>query len=127
MSTRKVSFLALALSGLTLAAFVPVSLHAAPAPPLQWVVGQVGQILVQPNEKYYIFSLQSDDGTTTFVRFCDPSTGAGVPVTAGSRDYDLLKEAYFRDLRIQVGVRSFGYDPQAGTQKNCLDRVTLYK
>jgi hypothetical protein len=127
MSTWKVSFLALALSGLTLAAFAPVSLHAAPAPPLQWVVGQVGQILVQPNEKFYTFSLQGDDGTTTFVRFCDPSTGAETQVTTGSPDYDLLKEAYFRGLRLQVGMRSFGYDPQAGGQKNCLDRLTLIK
>ena len=127
MPRRRVSYLALALFGLVLTAVQPASLLAAPTPPLQWVTGTVGQILVQPKEKYYVFSLQSDDGTTTFVRFCDPETGAQAAVTASSPDYDLLKEAYFRGLRIQVGVRGFGYDPQAGAQKNCLDRVSLYK
>jgi hypothetical protein len=126
MPRRRVLYLALALFGLVLTAVKPASLLAA-APPLQWVTGTVGQILVQPKEKYYVFSLQSDDGTTTFVRFCDPETGAQGEVTASSPDYDLLKEAYFRGLRIQVGVRGFGYDSQAGAQKNCLDRVSLYK
>jgi hypothetical protein len=133
MPRRRVLYLALALFGLVLTAVKPAPLLAAAAPalaaapPLQWVTGTVGQILVQPKEKYYVFSLQSDDGTTTFVRFCDPETGAQGAMTASSLDYDLLKEAYFRGLRIQVGVRGFGYDSQAGAQKNCLDRVSLYK
>jgi hypothetical protein len=117
--------LVLASFGLALSAFEPVSLLAIP--PLQWIDGRVRQILVQPKENYYTFSVRSDDGTTIFVRLCDPYTGAPVPVNASSPDYDLLKEAYLRDLRIEVGVRNFGYDPQAGVQRNCVDRVSLYK
>ena len=60
MFTRRASFLALALFGLALVTFEPVSLLAAPAPPLQWVVGKVEQILVQPKEQYYTLSLRSD-------------------------------------------------------------------
>lgn len=125
MSTRRTSFLALIFFGLALTAFEPVSLLAIP--PLQWIDGRVGQILVQPKENYYSFSMRSDDGTTTFVRICDPYTGAPAPVTTSSPDYDLLKEAYLRDLRVEVGVRNFGYDPQAGVQRNCVDRVSLYR
>src|SRR5436305_5094641 len=125
MPPRRMPLLVLVSFGLALSAFEPVSLLAIP--PLQWIDGRVRQILVQPKENYYSFSMLSDDGTTTFVRLCDPYTGAPAPVTASSPDYDLLKEAYLRDLRIEVGVRNFGYDPQAGVQRNCVDRVSLYK
>jgi hypothetical protein len=36
-----------------------------------------------------------------------------------------MKEAYFRNLQVQVGYRDFGPDPQAGINKLVIDRVLL--
>jgi hypothetical protein len=95
-------------------------------PALAWVTGTVHQILAQPGEQFYIFAIRQTNGTTTFVRIADPHTGA--PLTSVNTDnlaYDLLKEAYFRNLNVQVGYRDFGPDPQSGINKLCIDRVTL--
>jgi hypothetical protein len=46
-------------------------------------------------------------------------------VTSDNLVYDVLKEAYFRKLSVQVAYRDFGPDPQAGINKLCIDRVIL--
>jgi hypothetical protein len=95
-------------------------------PALAWAVGTVHEILVQPGEQFYLFSIQQANGTTLFLRIADPHTGA--PLTSVNTEnlvYDCLKEAYFRKLSVQVAYRDFGPDPQAGINKLCIDRVIL--
>jgi hypothetical protein len=46
-------------------------------------------------------------------------------VTSNNPVFDLLKEAYFRKLNVEVGYRDFGPDPQSGINKLCVDRVSL--
>ena len=99
---------------------------AAPLPAFQWAVGTLHEILVQPGEHFYIFSLRQADNTTLFLRIADPHTGAPLgSVSAGNLVYDTMKEAYFRNLQVQVGYRDFGPDPQAGINKLVIDRVIL--
>jgi hypothetical protein len=98
----------------------------AALPALAWITGTVHEILVQPGEQFYIFGIQPTSGATLFVRIADPHTGA--PITSVSADnllYDVLKDAYFRKLTVQVAYRDFGPDPQAGINKLCIDRVIL--
>jgi hypothetical protein len=95
-------------------------------PALAWVAGTVHEILVQPGEKFYIFTVQPSGGATVILRIADPHTGAPLTsVTSGNLIYDLMKEAYFRNLTVQVAYRDFGPDPQAGINKLCIDRVIL--
>jgi hypothetical protein len=97
-----------------------------PLPELKWVTGTVHQILVQPGERFYVFSLQEADGTSVTLRIADPHTGKPIAdVTSSNPIYDLLKEAFFRKLNVEVGYRDFGPDPQAGINKLCIDRVSL--
>ncbi|HET6207074.1 MAG TPA: hypothetical protein VFD98_09705 [Terracidiphilus sp.] len=97
-----------------------------PLPALQWAVGTVHEILVQPGEKFYIFSVRQADGTTLFLRIADPHTGGHLNgVNAENLVYDTMKEAYFRNLQVQAGYRDFGPDPQAGINKLVIDRVIL--
>lgn len=103
-----------------------VDMKPAALPALAWAAGTVHEILVQPGEQFYLFSIQQTSGPTVFVRIADPHTGA--PLNSVSSDnliYDLLKDAYFRKLNVQVAYRDFGPDPQAGINKLCIDRVIL--
>ncbi|HEV2446840.1 MAG TPA: hypothetical protein VGS58_13005 [Candidatus Sulfopaludibacter sp.] len=98
----------------------------AALPALTWVAGTVHEILVQPGEQFYVFAIQPASGPTVIVRIADAHTGAPIsPVTADNLVYDMLKEACFRKLGVQVGYRDFGPDPQAGINKLCIDRVIL--
>jgi len=108
--------------GLRLAANATV----ATMPALQWATGLLHEILVQPGENFYIFSLRKTDNNTVILRIADPHTGAPLtPVAAGNLIFDLMKEAYFRKLQVEVGYRDFGPDPQAGINKLVIDRVIL--
>jgi hypothetical protein len=94
-------------------------------PPLQWITGTVQEMLVQPGENFYVFSLKSTDKTVD-LRIGDPHTGAPVTiVNAVNLVYDMMKEAYFRKVLVEVGYRDFGPDPQAGINNLCIDRVIL--
>ena len=98
----------------------------AAMPALAWVTGTVHEILVQPGENFYLFSIRQTNGNTIFVRIADAHTGAPITsVSTANLAWDLLKEAYFRNLNVQVGYRDFGPDPQAGINKLCVDRVIL--
>jgi hypothetical protein len=95
-------------------------------PALSWAVGAVHEILVQPGEQFYVFSIVQANGATVLVRIANPHTGAPIgSVTSGNLIYDLLKEAYFRKLTVQVGYRDFGPDPQSGINDLAIDRVIL--
>lgn len=97
-----------------------------PLPKLDWVTGTIFDILIQPGEKFYVFSIREANGTTKNLRIADAHTGAPVTgVTSDNLVYDLLKESYFRKLTIQVGYRDFGFDQQAGIEKIVIDRVKL--
>ena len=98
--------------------------NAQAEPPLKWAKGTVQQVLVQPGEQFYVFTVRDTAGTV-ILRIADPHTGAPVTANAASPIYDLMKEAYFRKLMVEVGYRDFGNDPQAGTKKLVIDRVSL--
>ena len=98
--------------------------NAQAEPPLKWARGTVQQILVQPGEQFYVFTVRDAAGTV-ILRIADPHTGAPVTANATNPIYDLMKEAYFRKLMVEVGYRDFGNDPQAGTKKLVIDRVSL--
>ncbi len=101
-------------------------MQPATLPPLVWASGTLHQVLVQPGEQFYVYALREANGTTVFLRIADPHTGAPLPgVTTDNLIYDLMKEAYFRQLTVEVGYRDFGPDPQAGINKLCIDRVSL--
>jgi hypothetical protein len=125
-SRRIAPFLA-ALLVPAMSAVQPSGLLAQPPQPpaLKWVKGKIAQILVQPGESFYTFLLRDTNGTATLVRLCDPSTGKATPVKADDPAYDLLRESFFRGWQVQAGVRDFGQDPQSGSRKVCLDRVSL--
>jgi len=100
--------------------------HTVTLPAVQWAVGTVHEILVQPGEKFYIFSVRQANNTTLFLRIADAHTGAPLRgVDAENLVYDTMKEAYFRNLQVQVGYRDFGPDPQAGIDNLAIDRVIL--
>lgn len=95
-------------------------------PPLVWATGTVRQVLVQPGERFYVFSLRKSDSTSVILRIADAHTGTPLGgVTSGNLVYDLMKEAYFRKLTVAVGYRDFGPDPQSGINNLCIDRVSL--
>ena len=95
-------------------------------PDLHWVSGTVGQVLVQPGEKFYVFTVREASGTTVILRIGDAHTGRPLSgVTSDNTVYDLLKESYFRKLPVQVGYRNFGPDPQSGIDNCVIDRVSL--
>ena len=100
--------------------------HTVTLPALQWAVGTVHEILVQPGERFYIFSVRQADNSTVFLRIADPHSGTPLHgVDAENLEYDTMKEAYFRNLQVQVGYRDFGFDPQAGIENLTIDRVIL--
>ncbi len=100
--------------------------HTVTLPALQWAVGTVHEILVQPGEKFYVFTVRQADNSTVILLIADPHTGAPLHgIDAENLVYDTMKEAYFRNLQVQVGYRDFGFDPQAGIEKLVIDRVIL--
>ena len=95
-------------------------------PGLAWVAGTVHEILVQPGEMFYVFAVRTAANATVMVRIANAHTGAPLNgVTTGNLVYDTMKEAYFRQLPVQVGYRDFGPDPQAGINNLAIDRVIL--
>jgi hypothetical protein len=93
---------------------------------LMWVAGIVSEILVQPREQFYVFAVTPTNGSGVILRIADAHTGAPISsVTSNNLIYDLMKEAYFRKLNVQVAYRDFGPDPQSGMNKLCIDRVIL--
>jgi hypothetical protein len=100
--------------------------HNVTLPALQWAVGTVHEILVQPGEKFYVFTVRQADNTTVILLIANANTGSPLSgVNADNLVYDTMKEAYFRNLQVQVGYRDFGFDPQAGIEKLVIDRVIL--
>jgi len=109
-----------------MASKLATTMQPVPLPPLVWADGTVHQILVQPGERFYIFAVRESNGTTVFLRIADAHTGSPLAgVNADNLVYDLMKEAYFRNLSVEVGYRDFGPDPQSGINKLCIDRVSL--
>ena len=103
-----------------------VDMRPVALPALAWVAGTVHEILVQPGEQFYVFAIKPANGPNVIVRIADAHTGAPLNnVTTSTLVYDVLKEAYFRKLNVQVAYRDFGPDPQAGINKLCIDRVIL--
>lgn len=95
-------------------------------PALQWATGILHEMLVQPGECFYIFSLRKTDNTSVILRIAEPHTGAPLTnVTVTNVVYDMMKAAYFGKLQVEVGYRDFGPDPQAGINKLVIDRVIL--
>jgi hypothetical protein len=114
------------IGGIAMSPKLAIEMKPAVLPALSWAVGTVHEILVQPGEQFYVFSIQQGNGTTVFVRIANPHTGAPMnSVTNDNLVYDLLKEAYFRKLTVQVGYRDFGPDPQSGINDLAIDRVIL--
>jgi hypothetical protein len=96
-----------------------------PKPQLTWISGTIQQILVQEKENFYVLTV--NDGKTTYnPRFGDPYTGQCSPITAQDPMFWLVTEAFFNKQSVYLGVRDFGYDPQAGIEKLIIDRVSLY-
>jgi hypothetical protein len=91
----------------------------SPAPTFRWVNGKVASIIAQLPQ----FTVANVGGTG--VRFCHPTTGADLPITAANVHYDMLRSALLAGKTVEVGVYGFGLDPQAGAEKNCIDRVIL--
>jgi hypothetical protein len=98
---------------------------AAAVPSLTWISGKIQQILLQDKEHFYFVSV--NDGTTTHqARFGDPYTGVSRAITADNPMYSLIQQAYFHNQVVYMGVRDFGYDPQAGIERIIIDRVYVY-
>lgn len=102
--------------------FVP---DPATIPNLTWVSGKIQQILLQNKERFFVVTV--NDGTRTVsTRFGDPYTGRSETLSADNPMYALLQEAYFRKENVELGVRDFGFDPQSGTEKIIIDRVSVH-
>lgn len=109
-----------------MAAKLALDLKPVVLPNLNWAIGIVHEILIQPGEMFYAFVVQPANGAGVVVRIADPHTGTPLAgVTTANLIFDTMKEAYFRKLNVQVGYRDFGQDPQAGINKLVIDRVIL--
>jgi hypothetical protein len=94
-------------------------------PPLTWVTGKIQQILLQNKERFYVVGV--NDGTkTVFARFADPYTGKSEVLSMDNPMYALVQEAYFQNQTVELGVRDFGFDHQAGIERIIIDRVTVH-
>jgi len=103
-----------------------IAMQTATPPTLVWATGTVHQILVQPGEQFYVFAIQQTNGTTVILRLADPHSGTPISgVTSTNPVFDLLKEAYFRKLTVEVGYRDYGLDKQSGISNLTIDRVSL--
>src|SRR5262249_44312254 len=98
----------------------PFGASAQPTTPtFKWVSGKVVSIIAELPQ----FTVATVDKTG--VRFCYPTTGADFPITADNVHYDMLRSALLTGKAVEVGVYGFGPDPQAGAEKNCIDRVII--
>jgi len=91
-------------------------------PALTWVTGKIEQILLQNKERFYIVAI-NDGKKTVIARFGDPYTGQCEALSALDPMYALLQEAYFHNQEVELGVRNFGFDAQAGVEKIIIDRI----
>jgi len=94
-------------------------------PELMWISGNIQQILLQEKEHFYIVTV-NDGKTTHNARFGDPYTGKTETLSANNPMYSLIQQAFFQKQSVYLGVRDFGYDPQAGIEKVIIDRVSVY-
>ncbi len=101
------------------AAFATGASAAFALPTFQWVNGQVTSFTAQ----LPMYTVAIVDNKA--VRFCNPGTGYDYAVSAANLHYDMLKASFLNNQKVQVGVQNFGPDPQAGTDKLCIDRVLL--
>jgi len=97
---------------------------AAP-PPLTWITGKIEQILLQDKEHFYVVTV-NDGKKTVIARFGDPYTGKSDILTTGDPMYSLIEKAFFANYNVELGVRDFGFDPQAGVERIIIDRVSVY-
>lgn len=105
---------------------VATAMQPMSLPPLVWATGTLHQILVQPGEKFFVFGLRQANSQTVILRIGDAHTGHPLAnVTSDNPIFDLMQEAYFRKLSVEVGYRDFGPDPQSGINNLCIDRVSL--
>ena len=93
-------------------------------PNLTWITGKIQQILLQNNEHFYVVTV-NDGKKTLNARFGDPYTGKCDVLTAYNPMYSLIEKAFFQNLNVELGVRDFGFDPQAGIEKIIIDRVSV--
>lgn len=110
-------------SGLFLAFFLVTVSGLQAAPPFSWVNGTVATFTFQQGN-FNVVGIKTAKGTE-FVRFCDSATGVDLSLTTANVQYDLLKTAYDKGKKVQVGITDFGNDPQSGMKKLCIDRVIL--
>jgi hypothetical protein len=99
------------------AALVGTATTAFAGPTFQWVNGQVTGFTAQ----LPMYTVAIVDNKA--LRFCNPANGYDYAVTAVNLHYDMLKASFLNNRKVQVGVQNFGPDPQAGTDKLCIDRV----
>ncbi len=104
-------------------AIMLASSRALAAPQFKWANGSVSTFTFQSGNFNVVGIKSATD--TKFVRFCDPTAGRDIALTANQVQYDLLKTAYMKGRSVQVGVYDFGKDPQSGSEKLCIDRVIL--
>ena len=97
----------------------------AKIPDLTWVAGKIEQILLQDKEHFYVVTV-NDGKKTVICRFGDPYTGVCGVLTTADPMYTLIQEAYFQNQAVELGVRDFGFDKQAGIEKIIIDRVSVY-
>ena len=96
----------------------------AQVPNLTWISGNIQQILLQDKEHFYVVTV--NDGKKTYnVRFGDPYTGKSDALLATNPMYSLLEKAFFQKESVYMGIRDFGFDPQAGIERIILDRVSV--
>ena len=93
-------------------------------PPLTWVTGKIDQILLQDKEHFYVVTV-NDGKKTVICMFGDPYTGKTDVLTTDNPMYALLQQAYFQNQTVELGVRDFGFDNQAGIEKIIIDRVSV--
>lgn len=94
-------------------------------PNLTWVSGKIDQILLQNKERFFVVAV-NDGSKTVLARFGDPYTGKSEVLTTDNPMYALIQEAYFHKENVELGVRDFGFDPQSGTEKIIIDRVSVH-
>lgn len=102
---------------------IPIPQPAA-IPNLKWIGGRITQILLQDKEHFYVVGVH-DGQQTFFARFGDPYTGKSSALSADNSTYSLIEKAFFENQSIALGVRDFGFDPQAGIERIIIDRVSV--